>query len=381
MKRHSQSTSDIIWDEFIKFIHKKGIAPKYSGFYLNWAKKFLRYNNHEIPSGLANKHINDFRIFLTQSRKCRPWQIEQAVRSVKLLDNFLLLHKNMLVMNSKEIRNKSFADRTLPDTAANHKELLIKLRTEIRYLHYSHRTEHSYRQWIVRFLTFHKNKPLNSMASNEIRDYLEYLAVERKVSASTQNQALNAIVFLFKKVLKRDPGIFEDFTRARRPVRLPVVLSKDEAKRLIDALPESYKLIAGLLYGSGLRIMECLRLRIKDIDFEQAHITVREGKGQKDRITLLPEKYHAQLSDHLKKVCELHKNDIEKGHGEVYIPENLARKYPGAPKEWIWQYVFPSGNLSVDPESGKIRRHHVHENVVQRNLKNATVAAGINKRD
>ncbi len=213
-----------------------------------------------------------------------------------------------------------------------------------------------------------------------MREYLEYLAVERKVSLSTPRQALNALVFFYDQALKEPLGLIGDFAPARKPKRLPVVLTKNEIDRLLEALSEPYSLMAGLLYGAGLRLMECIRLRVQDIDFEQNQILVRDGKGGKDRVTILPDKYQPALRKHLERVRSVHNEDLEKGFGEVYIPPALERKYKNAVREWGWQYVFPAGRLSADPRSGKIRRHHMHSTGLQKAIKTAARKAGLTKR-
>jgi integron integrase len=221
----------------------------------------------------------------------------------------------------------------------------------------------------------------SELGQPEVVAFLEYLAVGRGVSASTQNQALNALVFLYAQVLRQPLGTVGEFVRAKRPRRLPVVLSRPEVKRLLDALDHTtFALMTGLLYGSGLRLMECVRLRVHDVDFDYHHIVVRDAKGQKDRVVPLPERYREALQDHLGDVKRLHEEDKQRGLGQVYLPEALARKYPHAAQEWGWQYVFPSGRLSVDPRSGTTRRHHIHENGLQKSVKKAAQSAGITKK-
>jgi integron integrase len=207
----------------------------------------------------------------------------------------------------------------------------------------------------------------------------EYLALERKVSASTQNQALNALMFLYEQVMGEPIGTLGDFTRAKRPKRLPVVLTRAEVHRGLDALTGTYRLMAGLLYGSGLRLMECMRLRVKDVDFAHNQIMVRDGKGQKDRVTILPQRFQPALRKHLACVKEQRETDLTQGCGAVYLWPALGCKYPSAVRDWIWQYVFPSGRLSVDHRSGKVRRHHLHENALQRAVKQAAVKVGLTK--
>lgn len=217
------------------------------------------------------------------------------------------------------------------------------------------------------------------MGEKEISEYLTFLAVKRQVAASTQNQALSAILFLYRHVLKHELNWLDDIVKAKKPKRLPLVFTKDEVKKVLIQLEGAKWIMACLLYGSGLRLMECIRLRTKDIDFEYKQITVRDGKGQNDRITLLPKTLIEPLARLFERVKALHSKDLEEGHGEVYLPFALARKYPNAAREFSWQYVFPASKLSSDPRSGKTRRHHVDESVLQNAVKNAIRTAGINK--
>jgi len=259
-------------------------------------------------------------------------------------------------------------------------QLFERLRAELRVRHYSYHTEQAYEQWIQRFLAFHGLKAPEELGPQHVREYLDYLAEVRLVSASTQNQALNAIVFLFSQVLKVDPGEFGDFARAKRPKRIPEVLTATEVRKLLAQLVGMHLIMAGLMYGAGLRLMECLRLRVKDIDFEARQIIVRDGKGQKDRVTVLPEKYIPLLREQLGYTRRLYEKDREGGIPGVYIWPALERKYPNASKEWIWQYVFPSPRLSVDPVTKTVRRHHMHASGIQRAVKEAAKRAGIAKR-
>jgi len=249
----------------------------------------------------------------------------------------------------------------------------------IRKKHYSIRTEEAYVQWIKRFIYFHGKRHPKDMGETEISQYISYLASVGYVAASTQNQALNAIVFLYKKVLKFDLGDFGPMERAKRPKRLPTVLTKAEVSRILNVMPGDQGLMAKLTYGSGLRIMECIRLRVKDLDFEQNQVIVRNGKGQVDRITILPENLKPLLQSHLKRVKIIHEQDLKQGHGEVYLPYALARKYRNAVREWIWQYVFPSERISKDPRSNKMRRHHIHESSLQRSVRQAVRKVDIMK--
>ena len=254
-----------------------------------------------------------------------------------------------------------------------------RLRTELRVRHYSIRTERSYVQWVRRFIAFHNLKSPRELGPEAVKEYLEYLAEVRENAANTQNQALNALVFLYDQVLNNPFGPLGDFAKAKRPQRLPVVLTIEEVDRLLAQLTGVKALMAGHLYGSGLRLMECLRLRVKDVDFAQQQIVVRDGKGQKDRVTVLPKRYEKQFKEHLEVVKAQHEKDLAQGFGEVYLWSSLSRKYPKAAKEWSWQYVFPSERFSADPRSKKIRRHHLHESVLQDAVKEASIKAGLHK--
>ncbi len=258
------------------------------------------------------------------------------------------------------------------------------MRQAIRIRHYSYRTEHTYIDWVRRFFNYIIKTRRKSLSNSEIdssdaRNYLSYLALKKRVSASTQNQAFNAILFLFRYVLNIEPGDLGKTARAKQGQRLPVVLSVEEVQSLFKYVHGVACLILKLLYGSGLRLMELARLRVKDVDFSSDLIFVRDGKGNKDRTTILPASIKTELQGHLAKVKSLHEKDISSGYGEVYLPDALELKYPKASKEWHWQYVFPSSKFSADPRTGKVRRHHVSEKNIQRAVKNAAKKAEITK--
>ena len=258
-------------------------------------------------------------------------------------------------------------------------EFLDQVRNAIRVKHYSLRTEQSYIYWVRKFIFFNKKCHPKDMGEQEVSAYLTYLAVNRKVSASTQNQALCALVFMYKHVLKNKLGDLNNVARAKRPRKLPVVLTKEEVRLILNRLEGNKALMAKLLYGSGLRLMECLRLRIKDIDLNYLQIIVRNGKGGKDRITLLPDELIPQVKHQIERAWTYHRQDLEQGYGEVYLPFALSRKYPNAGKEFGWQYLFPSYKRSIDPLSNKERRHHVSEQVLQKAVKQAVRSTGIHK--
>jgi integron integrase len=257
--------------------------------------------------------------------------------------------------------------------------LLERVHEAIGRLHYSRRTEESYVHWIRRFIYWSGKRHPATLGQSEVTAFLTHLATERNVAAATQNQALAALLFLYKEVLGRELGWFDGVVRAKRPVRLPVVLTQGEVSALLAQLKGAHWLMASLLYGAGLRLMECLRLRVKDVDFAYRQILVRDGKGGKDRVTMLPEATVQSLHEQLGEAKRLHGIDLREGFGEARLPHGLARKYPRAGYEWGWQYVFPSGKRSVDPEDGAIRRHHLDESVLSRALKQAHRDAAIAK--
>ena len=259
-------------------------------------------------------------------------------------------------------------------------KLLDRVRQAIRAKHYSRRTESAYVDWIRRYIVFHRKRHPSEMGAQEIAAFLTWLATNRRVSASTQNQALSAVLFLDRDVLHIEIGAIEHIPRARMPVRMPVVLSREEVARIMKRLNGVTWMIVALLYGAGLRLHECLELRVKDIDLERRQIVIRRGKGQKDRPTVLPTAVVEPLSCHLEGVKRQHEADLVRGFGRVVLPFALDRKYPNAPTEWGWQFVFPASRVCVDPRWGPPTRFHLHESVVQKAVAQAARQAGITKR-
>ena len=253
------------------------------------------------------------------------------------------------------------------------------MRFALRAKHYSLRTEHAYVAWVRRYVLFHDKRHLRELGPDHVNRFLTHLAVRDKVAASTQNQALSALLFLYGEVLRMPLPREEGLVRARKPHRLPTVLTRDEVKRVLTRLDGPTKIAATLLYGAGLRLLEVLRLRVKDVDFGLGHLVVRDGKGQKDRVTMLPDAVRGTLALHLSDVRRLHGRDLAGGHGRVFLPDALARKDPGAATLWGWQWVFPAASLSRDPRSGVLRRHHLHETILQRAVHDAVRASGIEK--
>lgn len=255
-----------------------------------------------------------------------------------------------------------------------------QVRDRCRALHYSLRTENTYAHWIKRFILFHGKRHPRDMGAPEVEAFLSHLAVDKNVAAATQNLALAAVLFLYREVLEKELPWLSDVTRAKKPARLPTVLTRREVDALLSALADDTPgLIARLLYGTGMRLMEGMRLRVKDVELAARQITVREGKGGKDRVTMLPEKLVEPVRSHLERRRKLYKSDLAAGRAQVFMPDALDRKYPNASTEWGWQYVFPADDFSTDPRSGAVRRHHISEQQVQRAVKRAAVAAQITR--
>lgn len=264
-------------------------------------------------------------------------------------------------------------------TVPSSPKLLDRVRQHLRVKHYSIRTEQAYVDWIRRFILFHGKRHPDQMDETEITAFLTHLATDRHVAASTQNQALSALLFLYQDVLERKLDFMENIERVKRPPKVPVVLTPREIRSVLAQLNGDYRLMAELLYGSGPRLMECARLRVKDVDFDYRQIVVRDGKGLRERVTLLPDRLHRPLRLQLARVKQLHEQDLACGRGRVYLPFALRKKYPNADRSWIWQYVFPASKLSVDPRSQETRRHHVHEKNLQNAVKIAMQRSGVTK--
>ncbi len=258
-------------------------------------------------------------------------------------------------------------------------KLLDQVRDKLRVKHYSIRTETQYVQWIKRFIFFHGKRHPRELGAVQVEAFLTHLAVVGNVAASTQNQALSALLFLYREVLEVELPWLDNVTRAKQPQRLPVVLTRNEVRVVLDRMAGVYGLMASILYGTGMRLMECVRLRVKDVDFERGEILIRDGKGAKDRVTMLPGSVVSALQAHLRQRRALFEDDVRAGKAVVYMPDALAKKYPSAQTEWGWQYIFPSGSYSVDPRSGVERRHHLDEKLLQRAMKKAVQASGMAK--
>jgi integron integrase len=265
------------------------------------------------------------------------------------------------------------------DTPPSKPRLLDQLRMRLRLKHYSIRTEQQYVYWVRSFILYHNKRHPAEMGAGEVEAFLTHLAVTGRVAAATQNQALSALLFMYREVLRLDLPWLTQVVRAKRPARLPVVLTRHEVTRVLERMEGVYGLMARLLYGTGMRLMECVRLRVKDVDFERGEILLRDGKGAKDRVTMLPESLSAPLQDHLRTRRLIYEDDLRRGMAAVYLPDALERKYTNAPTDWGWQYIFAAGSYSVDPRSGAQRRHHIDEKLLQRAMKRAVSASGLAK--
>ena len=407
----NQSVSQF-WDKYIVKTSAYGIKPCSTRWYVRNAEYYIKaypnkrlslHTEHDVAHYLKDKGGNS---------RLESWQYTQLIISLKILftqmvqsewaDSFpwdeyidqaesLPNTHSTVVRDYQEFDSASMSKDLIEKKDSNkglfkqvfaihphHIENLIK---HIRIKHYSIRTEQAYLAWVLRFICFHSMQDPVLLTETDISKYLEYIVIKRKVSSSTQAQALNALVFFYTKVLLKKIGDNLQFAHSKKPKRLPVVLSTNEVALLLNNISHpTQKLMANLLYGSGMRLMECIRLRIQDVDFDYQQILIRNAKGAKDRIVPLPKHVHQNMSKHIQDIRKLHLSDLSEGYGSVYIPDALSPKYPNAQKEPGWQYVFPSSSISKDPRSSAIRRHHVHERGLQKVIKSTSLQVGITKR-
>lgn len=360
-----------ILPEFQKFLLERKLAPeKNVPFLAYWVSRFLGFarKRERTVTEYNETTVQEFLEVMRSDKRTLDWQPRQADDAIRLY------YFNYLGKTGGQAGGA--AGIVDADSALSETKRLIRLK------HYSYSTERTYLQWIERFFSYAlapEHKKIDDLSLGDFKNFLSHLALKQRVSSSTQNQAFNAILFLFRQVLGKDIGDLCNTVRAKRGQKLPVVLSVDEVKRLFEQMTGTNRLIAELLYGAGLRLMELARLRLQDIDFDSNTIFVRSGKGDKDRSTVLPSAVKERLAEHLEKVKAIHDKDLAIGHGEVVLPDALNRKYPNAAKEWIWQYVFPSSSLSVDPRSGKTGRHHISDKSIQLAIKDALKKADIVK--
>ncbi len=394
-----RSGSGGTWSEFIALLVARKVPASRHRYYVFFVERFLAAHQMLGESAVGEVELVRWLERVARVRQPAGWQFEQLLEALRLYfqafrklpwaESFdwarwqgVAIALGRRREHRRQAAEEQFESEPEPaegresDGPGARESLII----EVRRRGYSLRTEQAYLDWVERFSRFHGGREPSTLGATEVKRFLEHLAVERNVAVNTQNQALNALVFLFEQVLGRPLGELVDFARAKRPRRLPTVLTRREVGALLEHLPATHQLIGRLVYGTGMRLMEAIRLRVKDVDFGYHQVVVRDGKGRRDRVVPLPDALRAPLQSHLERVRALFDADRARGLGEVYLPDALARKYPGAGRDWIWQYVFPSGRLSVDPRGGPGRRHHLHENGLQRAVKGAAHAAGIAKR-
>jgi integron integrase len=393
------------YDNYLKCLYKHAVPEKQRRWYVKHIESFIKAHSDRKIKSLSALDLNNYLEMLGRKKRLSGWQFAQGINAIRILYCDLLSSPPCQSIDwtywedsarQLEIDHPTTARQLSPEELSYlkqrrgegpyqqvrvyHHELLVMLANEIRRRGYAWKTEQSYENWICRYIIFCNNLSPNETGADEVRSFLEYLAIERRVSSSTQNLALNALVFLYDRVLGKELGELKTFVKAKRPRNLPVVLSRDEVMSLLDKMDGRHKLIASLLYGSGMRLMEGLRLRIQDIDFSYNRIHVHQAKGKKDRYAPLPGTLIEELREQIKTARKFHEKDIAEGYGEVVLPDALQRKYPKAGREFKWQFLFPSGRLAVDPQSGKIRRHHLHESGIQKAVKRAATALDIHKR-
>jgi integron integrase len=393
------------FENYLLCLERAGVAARRRRWYVKRLGDFIKAQNGRKIKQLTAADIHGYFERLGRERRLPGWQFAQCIHALRILyceqlhstvcgeidwDYWMASARELETDHPTTARQLSpdeltllkarRGDGLLQQTRERHRDLLVRLASETRRRGYSYRTEQTYGQWVCRYLLFCGNTAPDQAGAAEVRAFLEYLAVRRNVSASTQNQALNALVFLYDKVLERELGELEAFARARRPRNLPVVLSRREVRAPPDRLEGSHKLLASLLYGTGMRLLEGVRIPVQDIDFSCRRIHVHQAKGRKDRYVPLPDSLAEDLRRQIEAVRRLHEDDLASGYGEVVLPDALQRKYPNTGRELKWQFLFPSGRLAADPRGGKIRRHHLHESSLQKAVQRAAAACGIHKR-
>jgi len=402
LSKDKDAQISLFWERYIEKARHNGIKQDFIRWHVRHAELYIKSHNALLKTHTA-LDVDNYLQTKGRNVRLKDWQYRQIVDALRILFvevvalpwainypwNDIKSQSRDLTVSHPTIARQSIgetADGTETDTSVDSiqqqfPDVFNAVTLEIRARDYSIRTEQSYISWLARFIQFNKLKHPEKLGANDIASYLTYLAVNRMVASSTQRQALNAIVFYYKNILNKSIEDIGEFTLSKKPARLPVVLSSKEVERLLNNINSPvYCLMASLLYGCGMRLIECIRLRVFDIDFDYQQIVIRNAKGNKDRITPLPKSLLQTISEQLDYVRKTHAEDLSNGLGEVYLPNALSRKYPNAAKEIGWQYVFPSQKVSADPRSNKVRRHHIHENGLQRKVKKAASEAGITKK-
>ena len=392
-------------DKYLECLKTQSVRLNRRPFYVARVNQFLAAIEDRDPSTLDKQVLAKFFASMDNAKQMQDWQFAELVNAVRI---YLLeyLKSNSAASfdwaywnhsartlkadhatTAREFRPEELVRQKiqkstggLSDIRREHEDLIVRLVTEIRARGYAYRTEQVYEQWVCRYIEFCRGEAPEFVGPDEVAAFLHHLVVAGNVSASTQNQALNALVFLYKNVLNLPLGVLQDFARSKRKKNLPVVMTRPEVDRLLEELDGWQLQIACLLYGTGMRVTEGLTLRVKDIDFDYGRIHVCQAKGKKDRFVPLPKQLIDGLHTQIETVAKLHQEDLHAGHGEVLMPEALSKKYANAASELKWQFLYPSARLSIDQRSGKIRRHHLHESGLQRAVKRAAARAGIDKR-
>ena len=390
------------WHNYFSILEKSSVPARVRPWYRKHVEGYIRaHPGYRLGEHLPHD-VDEYLAGKGRMAHVQEWQFRQIVDALRLLfcnligapwaasydwlhwrafartleSDHVTLHRdtggNLLVAPSRNPMVTRFREHAGADYQA--------FVTTLRVRHMAGRTEKTYEHWLARYCAFHGWRPLGELGAAEVAAFLEHLAVRRQVASATQRIALNALVFMYREVLGQDLALGETFTHAAAKRRVPVVLTTDEVRRLLGQLKGRMRLMAALMYGTGMRVMECVRLRVQDIDFGYSQITVRSGKGDKDRVVPLPEKLVPELQAHLAEVRGLHDGDVREGFGEASLPVALARKYGSAACDWRWQYAFPSARLAMDYATGVMRRHHVHQTSLQKAIRDAARDAGIDKR-
>ena len=406
----SDSSVSLFWDKFISKTKSYGVRQHAAYWYVRHAEAYIKWAKGEQLSLHTSTRLETYLSMKCGSPRLQSWQLQQIVLALEILfkdmvktswagsfawdqwrlkvnDGRLDKQGNAVTLVDSEHIKQQLQERNEGSSSLfarvfeKYSEHINKLITAIRMNHYSLKTEQAYLNWVLRLIAFTEFKSPDTYDESTLRRFLEYLVVDRAVSSSTQAQALCALVFFYKQVIKFDLSDDIKFPRSKKPKRLPVVLSRLEVKLLLDNIQnEQLLLMTKILYGCGMRLMECVRLRVQDVDFEYKKIVIHQAKGNKDRVVPVPILIFDELQHQINKIEAQHRSDLAQGYGRVYIPEALSRKYPNAEKELRWQYVFSSSVISKDPRSGVYKRHHIHESSLQKAIKRASSQAGILKR-
>ena len=390
------------WHNYLSVLEKSSVAARARPWYRKHVEGYIQAHPGRRLARHSASDIDEYLAAKGRISHLHEWQFRQIVDALRLL--FCQLIAAPWAFDYDWARWRAIARTLEPDhdtlmrnaadgrlAAPSSNALVVRFReyagddytafaTTLRVRHMAGRTEKTYEHWLARFCAFHRWRPLAELGSAEVAGFLEHLAVRRQVASATQHVALNALVFMFREVLGRELNLGDGFTRAAARQRVPVVLTQEEVRRLLAQLTGRTRLMAALMYGTGMRVMECVRLRVQDVDFGFSQVTVRNGKGGKDRVVPLPAKLVPGLREHLAAVRRLHESDLRDGYGAVHLPPALARKVGDAARDWRWQYVFPAARLAPDYSSGVLRRHHVHQTGLQKAIRNAARTARIDKR-